>query len=59
MSVVTLIVGICVLLFACWLTNSYMPVPWKVPALVVIVLLGLIWLASVFVPGLTNARVGG
>lgn len=58
MSIITLVVGICVILFACWLASSYMPAPWKTPTLVVIVLLGLFWLATIFVPGLSSMRVG-
>ncbi len=57
-SIVTLLVGICVLLFALWLINTFLPVPWKTPLLVIVVLLGLLWLASAFVPGLSSIRVG-
>ncbi len=59
MTIIGLLVGICVILFACWLLNTYMPAPWKIPALVVVCLLALVWLLSVFMPGLANLRVGG
>lgn len=58
MTIIGLLVGICVLLFALWLIQTYMPVPWKVPALVIVVLLALVWLATAFLPGLTSMRVG-
>lgn len=57
MSLLTLLVGICIFLFALYLVKSFMPQPWATPTLVVIVLLALIWLAQAFVPGLSAIRI--
>lgn len=58
MTLIGLLIGICVILFACWLANSFMPAPWKTPVLVVIVLLALVWLVSLFLPNVASMRIG-
>lgn len=59
MSILGIIVAIVLIVFALWLIQTYLPVPFKTPALLIVVVLALIWIASVLWPGLTNARVGG
>lgn len=58
MTLLTLIVGICVLLFALYLVRTFLPAPWQTPLLVIIVILALVWLATIFAPGITSLRVG-
>jgi len=57
MSILSIIIGIVLIVFALYLVSTYVNAPWKTPALLVIVLLALIWIASFFVPGLMTARI--
>jgi hypothetical protein len=57
MSILGLIVVIVLIVFALWLVQNYLPVPFKVPVLIIVVVLALVWIASVLVPGLTTARI--
>ncbi len=56
-SILGLIVTILLIVFALWLVQAYMPVPFKMPVLIIIVLLALLWVASILVPGLATTRV--
>ena len=58
MSIVALVVTICVIVFALWLVQTFLPAPWRTPLLVIIVILALVWLATLLFPGLTSARIG-
>lgn len=57
MTLLGLLVGIVVILFACWLVKTYLPGPWQTIALVVIVFLALGWLATIFFPNVLSLRV--
>lgn len=57
MSILGIIIAIVLICFALWLVQTYLPAPWKTPALLIIVVLALVWIVSVLWPGLTAARV--
>lgn len=57
MTLVGLIVGILVILFALWLIRTFVSGPWQAPLMVIVVVLALAWLATIFFPGLTSVRV--
>lgn len=57
MSLITLLVTVCLIIFALWLVVTFLPAPWKTPLLVLIVILALVWIATLLVPGLTSMRV--
>lgn len=57
MSILGIIIGVLLIVFALWIVQGYVNAPFKTPLLVVIVVLALIWVASYFVPGLTALRV--
>lgn len=57
MTIAGLIIGLCIILLMCWLVQTYLPVPWKTPVLVIIVILALVWLASAFFPSIGATRI--
>lgn len=58
MSIVALVVTLCVILLMLWLVQNYMPLPWKTPVLVIVVLLALLWLVTLMFPGVAGLRIG-
>lgn len=58
MSILGIIIAIVLIVFALWLIQTYLPAPWKTPALLIVVVLALVWIAMVLWPGLSTARVG-
>ena len=58
MSIVALVVTVCVIIFALWLVQTFLPAPWKTPVLVIVVLLALLWLVTLMFPGVAGLRVG-
>lgn len=57
MPVVTILILIVLVCFALYIVQTYLPAPWKVPVLVLVVIVALIWVLSFFVPGLATIRV--
>lgn len=58
MSIVALVVTLCVIILMLWLVQTFMPLPWKTPVLVIVVLLALLWLITLLFPSLSAFRVG-
>lgn len=58
MTLISLLIAVCVLVFALWLVRTYMPAPWQTPLLALIVVVALVLLLLTFAPGVANLRVG-
>lgn len=57
MTLLGLLIGVLVIVFALWLVQTFLPAPYKTPVLVIVVVLALVWVASLLWPGLTSARI--
>jgi hypothetical protein len=57
MSIVGILIALVLIVFVCWLVQTYLPAPFKLPALLIIVLLAVIWVVSLLFPALTTARI--
>jgi len=58
MSIIGILLTIVLIVFVCWLIATYMPAPFKTPALAIVVLVAVVWLLTLLFPALTSARVG-
>lgn len=57
MTIIGLVVFILIIIFLCWLASTYLSPPFRMPVLVLLVVIACIVLLAQFVPGLAALRI--
>jgi len=58
MTLVALLIGVVVIALLCWLVKMYMPAPFQTPALVILIVIGIIWVLVSMFPAVGEMRIG-
>jgi hypothetical protein len=57
MTLVGLLIGLVVLALLLWLVKTYLPAPFTTPALVVLIVIGIVWVLVSFFPSVSEMKV--